>query len=54
MATAPRRVKPIKLKKNSSILKLKKPVNQLKFKDYINNYIEYLRVISVKEFKEMF
>ena len=44
----------IKLQKNSSILKLKKPINQLKFKDYINNYIEYLRVISVKEFKEMF
>ena len=44
----------IKLRNNSSILKLNKPINKLKFKDYVNNYIEYLRVISVKEFKEMF
>ena len=44
----------IKKNKNSEILKLDKPINKLKFKDYYNNYKEYLRVISIEEFKEKF
>ena len=41
-------------KKNTSILKLDKPINRLKFKDYFNNYKEYMRVISLEEFKKIF
>ena len=41
-------------KKNTSILKLNKPINKLKFKDYFNNYKEYMRVISLEKFKEIF
>ena len=41
-------------KKNTSILKLDKPISKLKFKDYFNNYKEYMRVISLKKFKEIF
>ena len=41
-------------KKNTSILKLDKPINRLKFKDYFNNYKEYMRVISLEKFKEIF
>ena len=41
-------------KKNTSILKLDKPINKLKFKDYFNNYEEYMRVISLEKFKEIF
>ena len=41
-------------KKNTSILKLDKPINKLKFKDYFNNYKEYMRVISLDEFKKIF
>ena len=41
-------------KKNTSILKLNKPINKLKFKDYFNNYKEYMRVISLEEFKKIF
>jgi len=44
----------IKKNKNSEILKLDKPINKLKFKDYYNNYKDYLRVISIDEFKEKF
>lgn len=44
----------IKKKKNTSILKLDKPINKLKFKDYFNNYKEYMRVISLEEFKKIF
>ena len=44
----------IKKNKNSEILKLDKPINKLKFKDYYNNYRDYLRVISIDEFKEKF
>ena len=44
----------IKKNKNSKILKLDKPINRLKFKDYYNNYKDYLRVISIDEFKEKF
>jgi len=41
-------------KKNTSILKLDKPINKLKFKDYFNNYKKYMRVISLEEFKKIF
>lgn len=41
-------------KKNSSILKLNKPIDKIKFKDYFENYKEYMRVISVSEFKKIF
>tara|TARA_B100000900_G_scaffold263070_1_gene224353 strand:+ start:1098 stop:1775 length:678 start_codon:yes stop_codon:yes gene_type:complete len=41
-------------KKNTSILKLDKPINRLKFKDYFNNYKEYMRVINLEKFKEIF
>ncbi len=41
-------------KKNSSILKLDIPINKIKFKDYYYNYKEYMRVINLKEFKEIF
>ncbi len=44
----------IKKSKNSAILKIEKSINKLKFKDYYNNYKEYLRVISLEEFKKMF
>jgi hypothetical protein len=44
----------IKKEKNTSILKLDKPINKLKFKDYFNNYKEYMRVISLEKFKEIF
>ena len=44
----------ISKKKNTSILKLDKPINKLKFKDYFNNYKEYMRVISLEKFKEIF
>jgi hypothetical protein len=44
----------ISKKKNTSILKLGKPINKLKFKDYFNNYKEYMRVISLEEFKKIF
>ena len=41
-------------KKNSSILKLDIPINKIKFKDYYYNYKEYMRVINLEEFKEIF
>ncbi len=44
----------IKKNKNSSILKIEKSINKLKFEDYYNNYKEYLRVINLEEFKKMF
>ena len=44
----------IKKNKNTSILKLSTEINELKFKDYYNNYKEYMRVISISEFKEKF
>ena len=44
----------ISKKKNTSILKLDKQINKLKFKDYFNNYKEYMRVISLEEFKKIF
>ena len=42
----------IKKDNNSSILEIKKPIVNLKFKDYFNNYKEYLRVISLEELKK--
>ena len=44
----------VRKKKNTSILKLDKPINKLKFKDYFSNYKEYMRVISLEKFKEIF
>ena len=44
----------IKKRKNSEILKLNKSINKLKFKDYYDNYHNYLRVIDIKKFKEKF
>ncbi len=44
----------IRKEKNSSILKLNKAANKLKFKDYYYNYREYMRVISLDEFKNKF
>ena len=41
-------------KKNTSILYLDKPISKLKFKDYFNNYREYMRVVSLDKFKELF
>ena len=43
----------IKKTKNSSILKIEKPVDRLKFKDYFYNYKKYLRVISIEELKKI-
>ena len=41
-------------RKNSSVLKLNKPIDKIKFKDYFDNYKEYMRVISLTEFKKIF
>ena len=41
-------------KSNSSLLRLEKPINKIKFKDYFDNYKEYMRVISLTEFKKKF
>ena len=43
----------IKKSKNTSILKITKPINKLKFKDYFNNYKKYLRVISLEDLKKI-
>ncbi len=44
----------IKKEINSSILKIEKPVINLKFKDYFDNYKNFLRVISVEELKKKY
>ena len=44
----------IKKKNNTSILKLSTEIDKLKFKDYFNNYKEYMRVINLDEFKKKF
>ena len=44
----------IKKEKNTSILKVDKKIKDLKFKDYYENYNEYLRVININKFKKMF
>ena len=41
-------------RKNSSVLKLNKPIDKIKFKDYFENYKEYMRVISLTELKKIF
>jgi hypothetical protein len=44
----------ISKKKNSSQLSLNKPIHKIKFKDYFDNYKEYMRVISLAELKKIF
>ncbi|SMF76798.1 class I SAM-dependent methyltransferase [Candidatus Pelagibacter sp. HIMB1321] len=44
----------IKKRNNTSILKLSTEIEKLKFKDYFNNYKEYMRVINLDEFKKKF
>ena len=44
----------IKKEINSSILKIEKPLINLKFKDYFDNYKKFLRVISVEELKKKY
>ena len=44
----------IKNDMNSSVLKLEKPIEKLKFKDYFYNYKNYMRVINLSEFKKIF
>ena len=44
----------IKKEINSSILKIEKPLINLKFKDYFDNYKKLLRVISVEELKKKY
>ena len=41
-------------KKNSSLLSLNKPIHKIKFRDYFDNYKEYMRVISLTELKKIF
>ena len=41
-------------KKDSSLLSLNKPMHKIKFKDYFDNYKEYMRVISLAELKKIF
>ena len=41
-------------KTNSSKLILNKPIDTIKFKDYFYNYKEYMRVITLDEFKKIF
>ena len=44
----------IKKNKNTSILKIDKPIQKLKFKDFYENYKNYMRIISLEEFKKKF
>ena len=44
----------IKNKINSEPLKISKPINKIKFKDYYNNYKTYMRVINLDQFKKIF
>ena len=44
----------IKKETNTSILKINKPIINLKFKDYYNNYKYFLRVISLEELKKKY
>jgi len=44
----------IKNEINSQPLKISKPINKIKFKDYYNNYKTYMRVISLEQFKKIF
>ena len=44
----------IQNKKNSDILKIDSEVNKLMFKDFYKNYKTYMRLISVKDLKNIF
>ena len=44
----------IQKKKNTEILKIDKKINELKFKDFYENYKKYVRVISIKDLQEKF
>ena len=44
----------IQKKKNTEILKIDKKINELKFKDFYENYKKYMRVISIKDLQEKF
>ena len=44
----------IKKNKNTSILKIDKPIEKLKYEDYYENYKNYMRIISLEEFKKKF
>src|SRR6056300_1645954 len=44
----------IQKRKNTSILKLDKNVEKLKFKDFYENYVELMRVISLEDFYKIF
>jgi len=44
----------IQNKMNTDPLRLDLQIKQLKFKDYYQNYINYMRVISLEEFKKIF
>ena len=40
--------------KNIVVHKEPLDINKLKFKDFYKNYKEYMRIISIKDLKEMF
>ena len=44
----------IQNKTNTNILNINKEVKKLKFKDFYNNYKNYMRIISLEKFKEQF
>ena len=44
----------IKKENNSSILKINKKTQDLKFSDFYNNHNEYLRIINLDEFKKIY
>jgi hypothetical protein len=44
----------IQNKMNTDPLRLDLQIKQLKFKDYYQNYINYMRVISLEKFKKIF
>ena len=44
----------IQKKENTKILKIDENIKKLKFKDFYKNYNEYMRIISIKDLKEMF
>ena len=44
----------IQNKKNTAILDINKKVEKLTFKDFFNNYKNYMRVISLEELKNKF
>ena len=40
-------------KKNTSVLKLNKKIEQIKFKDYYYNHYDYMRIISLDRLKKI-